>query len=287
MKLSTQSITAFTALMGLMWWSKPSLALEVNLWPEKPDLGDTISVIISTDSQSATPTVSSQGRDHPVFPLENQNNAYRALIPTTPLDSPGNLVIQVSDGQTTQEMTIFLANKEFPTQSIRLTGAAAKPATTNELTRVREFKQLVTPEKFWSGPFVRPSPARVSAVFGVQRYINGKFVENYYHRGVDYAGEQGSPVFAPAGGRIALVGTVAEGFDVHGNTIGIDHGQGVLSIFLHLEDIYVEEGEQVAPGQKIGTVGSTGASTGPHLHWGLYVNGISVDPVPWRFEGFE
>jgi murein DD-endopeptidase MepM/ murein hydrolase activator NlpD len=75
---------------------------------------------------------------------------------------------------------------------------------------------------------------------------------------------------------------VADGFELHGNTIGIDHGQGVASIYIHLNSISVREGDFVQPGQTIGTVGSTGASTGPHLHWGVYVNGVAVDPGPWR-----
>jgi murein DD-endopeptidase MepM/ murein hydrolase activator NlpD len=94
-------------------------------------------------------------------------------------------------------------------------------------------------------------------------------------------------VVAPAAGRIALVGRVNQGFSLHGNTVGIDHGQGVLSIMIHLHRINVNEGDLVQAGQVIGTVGSTGISTGPHLHWGLYVNGVSVDPVPWRERGFE
>jgi murein DD-endopeptidase MepM/ murein hydrolase activator NlpD len=92
---------------------------------------------------------------------------------------------------------------------------------------------------------------------------------------------------APAAGRIALVGREAEGFEIHGDTVGIDHGQGVTSIYLHLSRIDVQEGDMVQAGQVIGAVGSTGASTGPHLHWGLYVHGQSIDPVPWRYEGVE
>jgi murein DD-endopeptidase MepM/ murein hydrolase activator NlpD len=81
---------------------------------------------------------------------------------------------------------------------------------------------------------------------------------------------------------VALVGKVSQGFRVHGNVVGIDHGQGVISIFMHLSRINVQEGDFVKAGEKIGAVGSTGASTGPHLHWGLYVNGQSVDPIPWK-----
>jgi len=83
------------------------------------------------------------------------------------------------------------------------------------------------------------------------------------------------------------VGREADGFVIHGNTVGVDHGQGVSSIFIHLSRIDVQEGDVVAAGQRIGAIGATGSATGPNLHWGLYVNGQSVDPVPWREQGFE
>ncbi|MFM2064403.1 MAG: hypothetical protein RLZZ507_4074, partial [Cyanobacteriota bacterium] len=123
---------------------------------------------------------------------------------------------------------------------------------------------------------------RLTTTYGVRRYYNGKFANDYYHRGLDYAGASGSAVIAPASGKVVLVGTVSQGFRVHGNVVGIDHGQGVTSIFMHLSRINVKEGDIVKPGQLIGAVGSTGASTGPHLHWGLYVNGQSIDPTPWK-----
>jgi murein DD-endopeptidase MepM/ murein hydrolase activator NlpD len=159
--------------------------------------------------------------------------------------------------------------------------------TDHEFDRVDAFKKLATPQKFWNGAFIRPSQGTVSTVFGVRRYYNGEFANDYYHRGVDYAAGTGSPVFAPAAGYVRLVGTVAQGFQLHGNTVGIDHGQGVVSIFIHLSRINVKEGDFVQPGQVIGAVGSTGVATGPHLHWGLYVNNEAIDPVPWRYTGFE
>lgn len=92
---------------------------------------------------------------------------------------------------------------------------------------------------------------------------------------------------APAAGYIRLVGRVSEGFELHGNTVGIDHDQGLLSIMIHLSRIDVNEGDFVRPGQRVGAMGATGAATGPHLHWRLYVNQVAVDPVPWHYGGCE
>ncbi|AFY45360.1 M23 family metallopeptidase [Nostoc sp. PCC 7107] len=265
----------------------PAAALQVQLSPSNPQLGDTLSVMIDVNQQdNQQPKVVVGEKTYPAFAISP--NKYRAFIPTTPLETAGNRTLKiVGDGQV-QNLTVKLRSRKFPVQRITLSpGKSADGATEYELKRVAAFKALQTPEKYWNGKFIAPSKARISSIYGVRRYYNGKFAKDYYHRGVDYAGATGSPVTAPASGRVALVGTVSQGFRVHGNVVGIDHGQGVTSIFLHLSRINVKEGDFVKAGQLIGAVGSTGASTGPHLHWGLYVNGQSVDPVPWRTQVFQ
>ena len=263
-------------------------AAQVEINPPAPKLGDTISVIVTPDNPSngGNLQVTSNGKTYPVFPIAP--NQYRAFIPTTPLQKSGRKVIRVSGDGTTRNLAVWLKWRRIPTQRINLPhGKEAVKATQLELDRVKAFKALVTPQKFWNGPLLRPNGSRVSTIYGVRRYYNGKFANNYYHRGVDYAGGYGSPVIASAAGRVALVGKESQGFKVHGNIVGIDHGQGVTTIYMHLNRINVKEGEIVKPGQLIGGIGSTGASTGPHLHWGLYVNGQAVDPVPWRFNGIN
>lgn len=265
--------------------AEPARALQVWLTPENPQLGDTISVILQLDDPNSQPTVTMGGERFPAFPT-GVANRYRAFLPTTPLDSPGRVTIQVTGDGETRNLAVGLRSRSFPTQRIRVAGGGSN-ATERELSRVAAFKQTVTPEKFWNGAFLRPTTGRVSTIFGVRRYYNGVFAQDYYHRGVDYAAGRGTPVVAPAAGRVVLIGREREGFRVHGNTVGIDHGQGVLSIFLHLQRIDVREGDFLQAGQRLGTVGSTGASTGPHLHWGLYVHGRAIDPVPWRFQGLD
>jgi murein DD-endopeptidase MepM/ murein hydrolase activator NlpD len=263
----------------------PARALQARISPNPAQLGDTLSVAVQPNSAGSPPTVKMGGKTYPAFALGS--GEFRTLIPTSPLDKPGTITVQVTSEGEVKNLSVPLKNRSFPTQRIRLSGAASQSATQQELDRVAAFKQLETPEKYWNGIFVKPNAGRISSGYGIRRYYNGVFAEDYYHRGVDYAGGMGSPVVAPAAGRIALVGKVSEGFRVHGNTVGIDHGQGVTSIMLHLSRIDVKEGDVVQAGQRIGAIGSTGASTGPHLHWGLYVHGISVDPVPWRFQGFN
>ncbi len=263
-----------------------AIALQVQVTPTNPKLGDTLRVIAQYDDLSinATPQVSVGKQTYQMF--LSGSNQFRALVPTTPLDKPGTFIIRATGGGETAEVTVKLRDRKFPTQSIRISGGGSD-GTDREFDSVDAFKKLVTPEKFWRGAFRRPNQGSVTSGYGIRRYYNGVFAKDYYHRGIDYAGAYGSPVVAPAPGRVALVGRVAEGFKLHGNTVGIDHGQGITTIYLHLSRIHVKEGDFVRSGQVIGSVGATGGVTGPHLHWGLYVNGLSVDPSPWREVGFE
>lgn len=263
-------------------------ALQVQVIPTKPKLGDTLSVVVTPDNPtpSITPSITINKKTYPTFAIAP--NKFRALLPTTPLEKPGSRKIQVKAGDETKNIAVYVGDRKFPVQRINLPpGKSGLKATQHELNRVAALKRLETPQKYWNGTFLKPNKGRISTIYGVRRYYNGKFAQDYYHRGVDYAGAVGSPVMAPADGRIALVGRVSQGFRVHGNIIGIDHGQGVITTYLHLSRINVKEGDFVKAGQVIGAVGGTGAVTGPHLHWGLYVQGEAVDPVPWRNQKFN
>lgn len=281
-------IAGLFATSGLMTWgltSKAAHAYDVTITPTAPQLGDTISVIVQARGNTTTaPTVTANGKEYPSFPLSS--NRFRAFVPTSPLDAPGRIVIQVNGAEETRNLAVGLSNRNFRTQRITLRGSGSL-GTDHEFDRVDAFKRLVSPERHWNGALLRPSQGRVSSEYGVRRYYNGEFAENYYHRGVDYAAGTGTPVVAPAAGYIRLVGRVSDGFELHGNTVGIDHGQGLLSIMIHLSRIDVNNGDFVRAGQRVGAIGSTGAATGPHLHWGLYLNQVAVDPVPWRYGGFE
>jgi murein DD-endopeptidase MepM/ murein hydrolase activator NlpD len=274
----------FLTTLLLISQLQPSHAeLSGQVSPTQPHLGDTVSVTVM-DPTEQTPQVQFESRTYPMFDLGNRH--FRALLPTTPLDRPGQKQIQIQSGRTTQTLSFTLKNREFPTQSITLPPGQDGNVSDAEFDRVDAFKRIVTPQKFWNGAFLRPNPGEITTTYGVRRYYNGVFAADYFHRGVDYAGDYGSPVIAPASGQISLVGYENQGYPVHGNVVGIDHGQGVGGIFLHLSSIKVKLGQFVTAGQVIGTLGDTGAATGPHLHWGMYVNGQAVDPVPWRETGF-
>ena len=275
------SLTIALSIVIALVFSTPSHALQVQIDPRSPELGDTISLIVQAQS---TPTATLNGKNYPLFDLGDSR--YRALLPTTPLDRPGKLSIAVTAGTETQTLPLTLRNRSFPTQNIWLPPGKDE-GSDYEFDRIDAFKAIVSPQKLWTGKFARPNSGGVSSGYGIRRYYNGVFANDYYHRGIDYAGEYGSAIVAPAPGRVVLVGREANGFKIHGNCVGIDHGQGVATIYLHMSRIDVKEGDTVRVGQRIGALGDTGAATGPHLHWGVYVQGLAVDPSPWRTDEFE
>jgi murein DD-endopeptidase MepM/ murein hydrolase activator NlpD len=280
------------ALTIVLWSAAniPGLALSAQFTPAKPRLGETLVIDIQAEPGKFTPpTVKLGTKTYPTFSLDTDR--FRAMIPTTPLEKPGERELKIvdpSDPEAVTTLKISVADRKFPIQRINFSpGKSGIEATELELKQVAAFKATVSPTKMWDGKFIAPNQGRTSSPYGVRRYYNGEFAKDYYHRGLDYAGGYGSPVIAPAGGKVVLVGYEKKGFRVHGNVVGVDHGQGVVSIFMHMSKITVEESQMVAAGEQIGAIGNTGSSTGPHLHWGLYVNAVSVDPVQWRSQSID
>ena len=166
-------------------------------------------------------------------------------------------------------------------QEVNYTGAAAEidqAAIDAERTRLREIWSQVSPEPLWQDAFQEPLTdyLEISSNFGARRSTNGG-PYNRYHEGVDFSAYGGTPVLAPAGGVVV----VAEPLYVRGGAVIIDHGLGVYSGYYHLSDIFVEAGTAVSPGDPIGAVGTTGLSTGNHLHWDLLIGTTWVDAAAW------
>jgi murein DD-endopeptidase MepM/ murein hydrolase activator NlpD len=288
-----RSILFGAIALTIVCWSAvkiPGLALSAQSTPTNPRLGETVTInITGSPGKSTVPTVKVGNKTYPAFRLSGDR--WRVLVPTTPLEKPGERELTISennDPKSSTTLKISVTDRKFPIQRINFSpGKAGIEATALELKQVVAFKAIVSPVKLWSGKFIAPNQGKTSSPYGVRRYYNGEFATDYYHRGLDYAGGYGSPIVAPAGGKVALVGYEKKGFRVHGNVVGVDHGQGVVSIFMHMSKIDVEEGQMLAAGDLIGAIGNTGSSTGPHLHWGLYVNAVSVDPVQWRSTAIE
>jgi murein DD-endopeptidase MepM/ murein hydrolase activator NlpD len=174
---------------------------------------------------------------------------------------------------------IRVLSGRFPTRRLRVApGYVEVPA--EELERVKEDRARVgrvwaageTPRR-WDGPFDLPVDAKPRDDFGSRRVYNGK--PRSSHDGVDLAAPSGAPVRAPAPAVVAL----AADLYFSGGTVILDHGGGLYTTYFHLSRIDVGEGQAVASGQEIGTVGATGRATGPHLHWGARLHRSRVNPL--------
>jgi murein DD-endopeptidase MepM/ murein hydrolase activator NlpD len=137
----------------------------------------------------------------------------------------------------------------------------------------KEYLNRVTPRREWSGQFTAPVDAAISDVFGSQRVFNGK--TSSPHLGLDFRVPSGTPIAALNDGTVIL----ARPLYFEGNFVVLDHGQGLLTLYLHLSEFKVHEGDQVKRGQEIGLSGGTGRATGPHLHVAVRWQGTYLDPA--------
>ncbi len=144
-----------------------------------------------------------------------------------------------------------------------------------ELAQINAARAKNTGANGWRQQFLWPVTGRISGLFGAQRIYRGE--PGSYHSGVDVARPTGTPLMAPADG-VVILATQGE-FTLEGRLLMIDHGMGLNSAFLHMDSIDVKDGQAVRRGQRLGTVGSTGRATGPHMHWGMKWGDARIDPL--------
>ena len=226
------------------------------------------------------------------YPLVARGDAFWGVlgipVDAEPGEEPLRVTFHDADGAEIGEATgtYEVVAIELEVEQITLAGDAAALLTDEtrqqEATlRLVQFAQS-DPDPAWTEPFQVPlAEVAVTAPFGAPRSYNGAAVSSY-HLGVDYGGDVGDPVMASAPGRVGWTGEMP----LRGNSVIIDHGAGVMSGYHHLSSIDVADGDVVAAGDRIGLIGSTGLSTGPHLHWEVVVHGVNVDPSWWTFNSF-
>lgn len=201
------------------------------------------------------------------------------LMPVAVAQTPGDYTLELLDaaGKVVGNEPLRILDARFRKQNISVGKSVAelKPSP-DETETATAFRNTVSDVRHWSEPFVLPVPGCMTSPFGVQRYLNGKPTGSY-HGGIDQRSPAGTPIRAVGAGVVRI----ARDWNVHGRTVGVDHGQGLASIYLHMSRIAVAEGDSVKKGDVVGYVGSTGRSTAPHLHWALYANGLSVNPLDW------
>jgi murein DD-endopeptidase MepM/ murein hydrolase activator NlpD len=214
----------------------------------------------------------------------------RALVPV-PVDSsagPATLGIEVHarSGRQRFAVPITVADRVYPARAVTLPEVKKAMLTLPDGVRdgrlVQLYLRTLTPAQLWRGPFRAPVDVVPETSFGcpqtydapapVERITDAIWGE--YHRGLDYLVPPGTAVAAPAAGTVLFAGPLA----LTGETVILDHGQGVVSVFYHLASTPLQHGDAVEAGQPLGVTGETGIAAVPHLHWGVYVSGVAVDP---------
>lgn len=271
-----------TILAAALLLASNAAALEITLTPQSPKPGDVLEVaVVGIDNPNRAELVF-RNETFPFYAVAP--GKMRALIGLTARDKirwEGLRVVRKRFLLPDEVVTVGvdLAERKFSHQSLRMPASKAalpnKPEAREALVRIRDALQKDSPKQLWEGAFLRPAKGRLSSKYGHTRTINGKSAWSW-HKGIDIAAGEGQAVLAPNGGRVVLVGR----YPVQGGTIIVDHGQGLMSAFLHLHTFDVAVGDAVEKGQKIASVGGGGFSTGSHLHWGVYVHGDAVDPEP-------
>jgi murein DD-endopeptidase MepM/ murein hydrolase activator NlpD len=219
--------------------------------------------------------------------IASPEGAYaQILLPVALEEKAAQLSLRVSvEGKKPVQQDIRIVRKKYPVQELKVERAFVDPPPevqariAEDARRSREILGTFSLRRQWSLPMQRPIPGEISSAFGLRRVYNGQ--PRSQHKGLDLRGAAGTPVLAMADGTVAL----AEDLYFSGNVVYLDHGLGVFSTYGHLSAIDVRPGQQVSRGQVLGKVGSTGRSTGPHLHLGCYALGTAVDPVPLMAAG--
>jgi murein DD-endopeptidase MepM/ murein hydrolase activator NlpD len=225
----------------------------------------------------ARPEVTHNGR--PVM-VVRQGSEWLAVVGIALDVEPGEQKIDVQQpGADPRQIAFKVLPKQYRTQELKVAPAMVNPSPENEARIAREREKIsaalatFSPDAPATLRLAAPVPGTRSSSVGLRRVFNGE--SRRPHSGMDIAAPTGTPIKAPLAGRVIDVGE----YYFNGNNVIIDHGQGLTTLYCHLSKVRVEPGQVLAAGDVIGDVGATGRVTGPHLHWGVALSGVMVDPA--------
>ena len=218
------------------------------------------------------------------------DGAIRALAPV-PVTHPAGrttlgIEIRSARGRQRYAIPLTIAAREYAPRPEALPDAkrplASSPDSIRDGRRLQLVLRTVSPRREWAAPFAAPVAGVAAGGFGsphadpaappVESMADA--IHGEYHRGLDYPVPPGTAVHAPARGTVLFSGELA----LTGRTIVLDHGQGLLSVLAHLAAVDVRDGEWVESGRVVGTSGDSGIAAAPHVHWGVYLHGVAIDP---------
>jgi len=222
------------------------------------------------------------GRRYRLFPA---GKVYRALVPVEVDAQPwssGTVTVHYKSlfgDKVLYSGPVRVGEPDFDVIKLKISRRKTKlyrdPAVPDARKLISRALSKRDQEQQWRGLFIMPVSGRISAPFGQRRVRRNKTLS--YHLGMDIAASSGTVVAAVNDGVVAVAGY----FPLQGNAVIINHGQGVFSACYHMSALATREGLSVKKGDAVGKVGSTGISTGPHVHWSMFIHGVPVNPADW------
>ncbi|NCB42412.1 MAG: M23 family metallopeptidase [Clostridia bacterium] len=245
--------------------------------------GDILAVYVNRGFGEEIPEIQTD-LGTPIFLLVSEDE-YIAYVPVNYAQNVGKWDIKVSLGDTKKTQSVIVTSRNYAVQNMTIPQGTVDATMNNPdgpknwTERIKVLWDTYDEEKYWTETFLQPCFARISTEFGLFRYTNNN-PNPSRHTGIDIAAEEDTPIQASNSGRIVR----AEPIIYTGNTVVIEHGGGLKTYYYHMNALQVKEGDLVERGQIIGTVGSTGYSTGAHLHFEVKIGKSSLSP--WElFDG--
>jgi murein DD-endopeptidase MepM/ murein hydrolase activator NlpD len=231
--------------------------------------------VVPLGNEAQAPAARYQGK--PVLVVREEDRRWIAIVGIPLKSQPGAHPLTVNDGR---PLSFTVGNKHYREQHIKLKNGRQVNPLAEDMARInRELAEQTLAYQTFSPVlpsnllFDKPVQGPLSSPFGLRRFFNGE--ERNPHSGLDFAVGAGTPIKAPAAGKVILIGN----YFFNGNTVFVDHGQGLISMFCHMSKIDVKLGQSLPRGGIVGRVGATGRATGPHMHWNVSLNDARVDPA--------
>ena len=239
-------------------------------------------VVVRVDLDKQAPISGKfEGIALPFFPApEFSSHSFEAVLGVPYDHAPGPVHIDIQIGKDIEFSLGFkLTEGVYGSEKLTVAPGKVNPKKKDMIRIQKEQKEispiykLVTEKKYWSGPFDLPIHSKVRSEFGTKRLYNGE--PRSFHPGVDLTAPMNTPIHSPAAGVVVL----AKNLFFTGNTVILDHGYGVITLYAHMTTLKVKKGDVVKAGTLLGLSGKTGRVTGPHLHWGAIIHGQKVNPL--------
>jgi hypothetical protein len=276
LKRMTRFVKYFALVVAVFACTSLAFAIQADVVPRDVFPGDAFIVKLSGVAPSQNASVLVEGAE---VPLERCGEGCFFGIGVVGIEMvPGDTSVIINSGPDRLTLTLSVRTPNFPEMRLKLPqnkvflGSDDLARAKKEEEKLKEIWQQNSPRLF-KGDFILPLPNPVSTVFGAKRIINDTTVS--VHRGIDLKGKQGEKIRASNYGRVVL----AEELFFGGNTLIIDHGSGIYTVYMHLDRFTVSRGDMVAKADIIGLVGSSGRATGPHLHFGVKILSINTNPL--------